>query len=295
MNVSGILTDCLHIEKTDRRSATHFILCNEDKIRYIIDLKDGKTRLRRNIKSYSNKLYILMKLIHILPLRLFQLGKLGYFAKVVPCEAVQRNLFKTETNHWNVIVGTYDEKQKLVFQCFSDGAKTQYVKVGNKNTEVEMKTEIEYLKAYHEGCSFVVPQIVGYEMATKSCPFTIQITEEFLGEKVEPILTEDIIKLYQSICSKDIMFSHGDFAPWNIRKEGSKYVLFDWEHCGKRIEGYDIAYFVTVIRITLKKQPVEIAFQEGVKEIKKYLPDFEINKDEFMESFRETVKQLVHQ
>lgn len=292
MSASGILTECLHIEKTKRRSATHFILCNGDKIRYIIDLNGGKKQLSGNIKSYSGKLYLLMKLINVLPLQMLQTGKLGYFAKVVPCQAVQRNLLKTGTEHWNVIVGTYDEKQKLVFQCFADGRKTQYVKVGNQCTEVEMQTEITYLKEYHGNLGFIVPKLIAYELRNENCPLTIQITEEFFGKKIKPILTEEIVKLYQNICKKDPTFSHGDFAPWNIRKEGDKYIVFDWEHCGFRTEGYDLAYFTVVSRMALEHKTIEQAFDEGIIEIRRYLPDFSVDEEAFMEEFHNTVKEL---
>lgn len=292
MNASGILTDCLSIEKTNRGNATHFILYSRSKIRYIISLSGGKSRLTKNIKSYSKNLYILMKLMNLLPLQLFQLTKLGYFAKVIPCRAVQRNLRKTKSDHWNVIVGTYDEKQKLVFQCFANGRKTQYVKVGNRNTEGEMRTEIEYLKMDHSDCTFDVPNLVGYEMRSESCPFMIQITDEFYGEKVEPLINEDIINLYKNVCSKDAMFSHGDFAPWNIRKNGEKYILFDWEHCGKRIEGYDIAYFATITGVALEHKSAKHALEDGIVEIQKYIPNFDIDRNDFMREFKKTVKEL---
>lgn len=293
MGASGILTECLHIEKSGRGDASHFVLCNGNKIRYIIDLHGGKSILSRNIKTYSRKLHVLMKLMDILPMTTFRIGKLGYFAKVRPCEVVQRNIKKTKNEHWNVIVGTYDEKQKIVFQCFSDQRKTKYVKVGNKNTEEEMQNEIAYLKTDHSDCGFIVPKLVGYEFRGDFCPFIIQVTEEFSGDKVEPELTEDIVNLYQSICNKDSTFSHGDFAPWNIRKDGEKYILFDWEHCGFRTEGYDLAYFTVVSKMALEHKTVEQALDEGIVEIRRYLPDFSIDKEDFMNEFCHTVKELI--
>lgn len=285
MNTSGILAECLSIEQAGRKNATHFVVCNSNKIRYIIALKEGKSRLSANIKPYSGKLYLLMELINIFPLQLFRVVKLGYFAKVVPCKAIQRSLDRTGTIYWNVIVGTYDEKQKLVFQCFADHKKTKYVKVGNRNTEVEMRTEIDYLKKDHSNEDFIVPKLVAYELRNASCPFNIQITEEFTGEKIEPILTEDIIKLYQSVCCKEPMFSHGDFAPWNIRKDGNKYILFDWEHCGKRIQGFDLMHYIVVVQVMLSNIEEHAAFENGLIEIRKFIPDFDLDEREFFAEY----------
>lgn len=285
MSMSDILADCLKIELTNRRNATHFIMCNGEKIRFIVDLFGGKARLSQNIKSYSKKLSFVMKLMNILPLQLLHLGKLGYFAKVTPCEAVQRNLLKTKMNKWNVIVGTYDEKQKLVFQCFAHGQKAQYVKVGNKNTENEMQNEISFLKENHDKSIFVVPELIGYEVQSEACPLTIQITGHFSGKKVKPVLTKDIIRIYQDICSKDPMFSHGDFAPWNIRKDGDKYIVFDWENCGQRIIGFDLMHFAVVSQVILSGMKEHDAFVVGISEIRRYIPDFELDENEFFSEF----------
>ena len=46
---------------------------------------------------------------------------------------------------------------------------------------------------------------------------------EFVGDKVEPILTQEIVEIYEEL-SKDkkngLEFSHGDFAPWNLKRNG---------------------------------------------------------------------------
>lgn len=84
--------------------------------------------------------------------------------------------------------------------------------------------------------------------------FNIQITKEFVGDKVEPILTQEIVEIYEEL-SKDkkngLEFSHGDFAPWNLKRNGDKYTLFDWEHCGYRMPGFDLMHYATIVQGTV--------------------------------------------
>lgn len=84
--------------------------------------------------------------------------------------------------------------------------------------------------------------------------FNIQITKEFVGDKVEPILTQEIVEIYKEL-SKDkkngLEFSHGDFAPWNLKRNGDKYTLFDWEHCGYRMPGFDLMHYATIVQKVL--------------------------------------------
>lgn len=47
MSNSGILQQAVKIKRVNRKQATHFALCNGDKIRYLIALKGGKKRLRQ--------------------------------------------------------------------------------------------------------------------------------------------------------------------------------------------------------------------------------------------------------
>ena len=69
-------------------------------------------------------------------------------------------------------------------------------------------------------------------------------------DKVEPELTEDIVRIYEELAGQkkvidgvECEFSHGDFAPWNIKKNGKQYTVFDWEHCGYRMKGFDLIHY----------------------------------------------------
>lgn len=78
--------------------------------------------------------------------------------------------------------------------------------------------------------------------------------KKMLGDKVEPILTQEIVEIYKEL-SKDkkngLEFSHGDFAPWNLKRNGDKYTLFDWEHCGYRMPGFDLMHYATIVQKVL--------------------------------------------
>ena len=60
-----------------------------------------------------------MQFINIIPFPILNLMKLGYFAKVELNKEVETCRQNAQKKHWNMIVGTYDEKQKIVLQCFN--------------------------------------------------------------------------------------------------------------------------------------------------------------------------------
>lgn len=194
-----------------------------------------------------------------------------------------------------MIIGTYDEKQKIVLQCFNDLENADFIKIGNAATEKEMNAEISFLQQKRTYLTFDIPQLLGNVSRVDGAMFNIQITKEFVGGKVEPILTQEIVDIYKEL-SKDtrngLVFSHGDFAPWNLKKNGNRYILFDWEHCGYRMPGFDLMHYVTIIQKVLNGKELSEAFDEGLKNIHQFLPDFYIEKESFLIEFENLRKQI---
>lgn len=300
MSNSGILQQAVKIKRVNRKQATHFALCNGDRIRYLIALKGGKKRLSDNISTYSGKLGLLMKLLKYLPFAVLKNIKLGYYVRVELSPVIKNEVQRLNSDAWNMIVGTYDEKQKLVLQCYrKDKPLADFIKVGNKATEKEMLAEIEFLNEKHSYQSFEIPVILGSRILNSDCPFNLQITEEFVGDKVEPELTEDIVRIYEELAGQkkvidgvECEFSHGDFAPWNIKKNGKQYTVFDWEHCGYRMKGFDLIHYATIVEMVIHGKTLEDAFDQGLKNIHIFEPGFSVDKKVFLDEFRRLRKQI---
>lgn len=296
MQKSDILSQTVIIENINYKAATHFALCNGSQLRYLIDLCGGKKRLSKNISSYSKKLGLLMQLMNIMPFSLMRWLKLGHYVKAELHNEVEACRQSTQKKHWNMIIGTYDEKQKVVLQCFNDVGAADFVKIGNAATEEEMNAEISFLRKKMQYSSFKIPDLVSSSRRTEGAAFNIQVTKEFTGNKVEPVLTQEIVNIYRELSTdmKDgLAFSHGDFAPWNLKKNGEQYTLFDWEHCGYRMPGFDLMHYAEIIEVVINGKGFSEAFESGLENIRKYLPDFSINKDKFLDEFRKLRKQIV--
>lgn len=295
MQDSNIVSQVMKIENTNRKTATHFALCNGSRLRYLIDLDGGAKKLSENISTYSKKLSLLMQFINIIPFPILNWMKLRYFVKAELNNEVETCRKNTQKKHWNMIVGTYDEKQKIVLQCFNTSENADFIKIGNAATEKEMNTEISFLQKMKMYSTFDIPQLLGSISRADGATFNIQITKEFVGDKVEPVLTQEIVNIYKEL-SKDtrdaLEFSHGDFAPWNLKKNGDRYTLFDWEHCGYRMPGFDLMHYAEIIEVVINQKDFSEAFEAGLKNIRKYITDFSIDKDEFLDEFRKLRKQI---
>lgn len=292
---SNIISQVVKIENTDKKAATHFAICNGSHLRYLIDLNGGAKRLSKNISTYSKKLTMLMYFIDIIPFSLLSSMNLGRFVKPELDSEVEACRRITQKKYWNMIVGTYDEKQKIVLQCFNTSENADFIKIGNAATEKEMNAEISFLQQKRVYSTFDVPQLLGSVSRTDGANFNIQITKEFIGSKVEPILTQDIVNIYKELSSdtKDnLTFSHGDFAPWNLKRRGNKYTLFDWEHCGYRMPGFDLMHYATIIQKVLHGKELSEAFDEGLKNIHQFLPDFYVEKEAFLIEFEKLRTQI---
>lgn len=286
---SVILQQAIKISAVKKGEATHFALCNGKKIRYLIDLAGGKQRLSKNIAAYSNKLGLLMKLINLMPLKFFEMAGLGYFVNIELHSTIDKHIRKIDADGWNMIIGTYDEKQKLVIQSYKNNKSlATFIKIGNAATHEEMSTELCFLRKKRAYNSFQIPEVLGYEFADVGSPFNIQLTKEFVGEKVAPGVTVDIVRIYKEFSSEkkvfdsvEYEFSHGDFTPWNVKKNKDGYVVFDWEHCGMRVKGFDLLHYVVVPKIKLEGKELSQAVVEGVREVREYIPCFDIDKTLF--------------
>lgn len=287
-NFSGILDQVVKIKKVKKNKASHYALCNGNKVRYIISVsKEGKRRLSKNISTYSGKLELLMKLLPIIPFSFFSILRMGYFVDVILESEVDEVVSKTETKHWNIIIGTYGPQQKLVFQCFNFEESAIYIKIGNKNTSDKMKNETNFLSCQHSYQNFKIPEYV--PINTTGNRFFYQVTKEFNGEKVEPVLNKDIIRIYKEISATQsddkTEFSHGDFAPWNLKKANDDYIVFDWEFCGMRMKGFDLMHYVFSIKLMLENKSFDDAYEDSIVNIKEYISDFRISKDEFIREY----------
>ena len=295
MQDSNIVSQVVKIENTDRKTATHFVLCNGSHLRYLIDLNGGAKRLSKNISTYSKKLSLLMYFIDIIPFSLLNSMNFGYFVKAELNSEVETCRKNTHKKYWNMIVGTYDEKQKIVLQCFNISESADFIKIGNAATEKEMNAEISFLQQKKSYLTFDIPQLLGSISRADGATFNIQITKEFIGNKVEPVLTQEIVNIYKEL-SKDtkngLTFSHGDFAPWNLKKNGDRYTLFDWEHCGYRMPGFDLMHYATIVQKVLNNKELSKAFDDGLKNIHQFLPDFYIEKEAFLTEFEKLRTQI---
>ena len=224
---------------------------------------------------------------------------MGYFAEIKLNEEIYKyyckitkKILNCENTYWNIIVGTYDEKQKIVIQSFINKEKVIYFKIGDFNSNKEMSSEITFLNQNKKFELFGIPNILSSQKINEKNKFNIQVTEKFDGDKVPPYFTEDIYKIYKEI-SKDKFiidgieceFSHGDFAPWNLKYKNNKYVVFDWEHCGIRICQFDLFHFIVVVEEKLNGKTLEEAFDVALKNIEKFEPII-INKEKFFEEYK---------
>lgn len=293
---SGIISNALRIEPCSAAAATHYVICKGTRLRYIV-AKGGEAALVRSVVSYSGKAALLLKLLSLLPKRVLTWAHLGFWAKLEAHADITALI--PQGYRWNVLVGTYCDKQKLVFQCFErPTAESIFVKVGNAASECEMQAEMSFLQKSH--LSFVkaeLPQLLGVHFRSENSPFNIMMTREFHGEKADIILTQAVVDIWKEISAVEqadgeaghLEFSHGDFAPWNLRRHGAHYIVFDWEHCGMRPHGYDLLYWGVVTRLARCGMLFDEAYEAAVAELQHYDVHPSMTKEEFYHLFTEVI------
>ncbi|MBQ5665355.1 MAG: phosphotransferase [Akkermansia sp.] len=295
---SGILREAIKITTCPRSEATHFAICHNSHIKFLLHLQSGIPYLRKTVAAYNKKLALLLKLLPCIPTRLLQAAGFGYFARVSLHPSTKAVI--PPGQKWNILVGTYDSAQKIVFQCFADKTTPcTYIKIGNQGSAEQMEKEILFLKNNQRYQSFEIPHLKYSELISAGAPFNIQVTDEFQGDRIQPVLNEEIIRIAKEIAGPSVLidgtphtFSHGDFAPWNIRRTGCTYTVFDWEHCGMRPEGYDIAYFLIMSQIALNKRTFDEAYEIAVTQIQKFDSQIQFNKEQIYREFIKTTKAL---
>ncbi len=305
MDGSGIIEQVIEFEAANQKSASHIAVYHGKQLRYLIATGDeGKSKLSGNIAAYSLRLASLMKLIEHLPsgaLKLCGFSR-GIFrpVNVKLNSSVQKSMEQIPHCAWNLIVGTYDKKQKLIFQCFNnDDRPDTFFKLGNSATAAELHIEIDFLREKRICRDFSVPDILCSGCCAEGGQFNFLATREISGRRVKAELTKSVVKLCRDIAGEtkvidgvEYEFSHGDFAPWNMRINENGYVIFDWENSGMRIKGYDLAYYAVIIETALHKKSFDSAFELAMRKIRALEPDFTIDRGLFFEEFKKNVKTL---
>lgn len=295
---SGILQEALIISCCNRKDATHFVIQHGNRLKYLIELKSGIKHLKRTIAAYDTGLLLLLRLISFIPKQLLIFAKLGYFANVKLHPAVNEKV--PTTSRWNILVGAYDDVQKIVLQCFDQEREAcTFIKVGNKGSAEQMEREINFLRNAGTFQTFTTPILVDSVSIHNGSPFTILITKDFKGKKINHKLTEKLFNIATEIAGEPILvngephtFSHGDFAPWNIRKNGNGFIVFDWEHYGLRPEGYDLIYFHIMIEIALNHRNFDEAYNRALRTVKRFNPNLSPNRELILHHFSKTTKAL---
>lgn len=295
---SGILQEAIEVVPCVRNTATHFIIFHGDRLKYIISLNCGIRKLKATVAAYNCKLKILLSLLPFIPMQLLvQLG-IGVYAKVKLHKDIQRYI--PEHYQWNVLIGTYDATQKIVLQCFSQHQSDNiYIKIGNAGSDKQMLREIQFLRSKKQYNSFSIPKLIESSLMHESGCFNILVTNEFKGTKILPHFTEELYRISREIAGKVTVingvpyeFSHGDFAPWNIRKTGFSYTVFDWEHCGMRPIGYDAIYFIIMTEIALHHRKFDEAFEIAEKRLRIFNSEMKFDKHLIRQEFAKTAKSL---
>ncbi|MBQ4636999.1 MAG: phosphotransferase [Akkermansia sp.] len=296
---SGIVQEAISIHKCSAAQATHFVLCNHNKIKFIINLSDGLIRIRSNSAVYNYKLAILLRSIPFIRYKTLALFKIGYFAKIELNSKIAQYI--PENNLWNIFVGTYDDVQKIVIQCYSqNNSPCTFIKVGNASSLDQMQREIKFLRERHTYTNLNLPTYISSSLISEESPFNILITKEIQAAPIQSRFTKELFQITREIAqtssiTKDSKkeFTHGDFAPWNIRKNADGYTIFDWEHCGMRPVGYDAVYFIMMTEIALKHSDFDTAFNKACEQIYQLDKTLKINKQEIYNEFTKTTKELI--
>lgn len=168
------------------------------------------------------------------------------------------NLFKkAQFNHLKIPnIVYYDSKQNFLILESFDGKKVKpminkniilvYNEISSKNKETfdikfYLEKRIKNIISLNNENSKII-----YDLAYK-------INKNFKNKQIK------------------VSYSHGDFAPWNLREcERNLFYVFDWEYFDLRFEGYDIIHYLYQIQTLLKKKNFVIALLESIQKTINY-------------------------
>jgi thiamine kinase-like enzyme len=292
------LLNIIDIEYKDYTSSTYFALFNKSQLKYLIDKNDKNffKNLMSNQGSFSLKHKIFKFILKFLPISL-----LRFLPNVKCCSVkikdqveikIKENINK-KIKVINYIIGTKGPHQKIVTQLITVSGEKIYLKVGNKNVHELLLMEnrvYNYLKNHK--FNFNIPNLL-FSVLDKE--LYLNALTEIVGEEAPLDFNKDIFTLYQDISEIELNsnlkfgyieiaydFSHGDFAPWNIKKNKEEYIIYDWEYAGMRFRGYDIIHYVTQVENLINKNTLESSIIKGILAAKKYVPYLEKFEDEYL-------------
>ncbi|WP_040207152.1 hypothetical protein [Neobacillus jeddahensis] len=281
------LLNIINIKFEDFNSGTHYALFNGSQIKYLIDKNDKNfyKNLLVNQNSYSFKHKLFKIIIKCMPVNLIR------FLPNVKCCSIEINEnLKTNIKEnlnkankiSNYILGTKGPHQKIVIQIITESGEKIYIKAGNENVKELLLME-SYVYGYLKGlgCIFSTPNLLFTEINED---ISLNALDEVVGEEAPLEFNNDIFTLYNDISKINLNnlrlenleiefeFSHGDFAPWNIKRNKGKYIIYDWEYAGIRFRGYDIIHYVTQVENLIRKSSLELSIRKGVQVAKQYVP-----------------------
>ena len=163
--------------------------------------------------------------------------------------------------------------------------------VAKKNVMNE-HTALQKLKEF----SFV-PKVVRYFSDEKQ---VFLVTSAFEGNRIQGLhLSDEIFDTIVTITkirgvnrkseTSELLesFSHGDFCPWNLMDKDGKILVYDWEHSGNYLLGYDLFTFIFQPKFILKKGgSIDKILIENLDKVHAYFRLFEVeNWTEYLSVF----------
>lgn len=266
------------------KSKTHFAIFNGKQIKYLIDVNDKNyyNNLIKNQSSYSINHSIFKYLIKVLPnsLSILLPRVKGCNLKInTALRSCLHNNIKDKVIGYNYIIGTEGKHQKIVVQAVCED-KNIYVKIGNNNTKELIINESRVYKVLNNlDLCFITPKLL-FEYSKNG--ININALTEVKGSEVTTQFNKDILRLYQEIANIkydlnqnneniELEFSHGDFAPWNIKKYNDEFIVYDWEYAKMRFKGYDVIHYIFQVEYLLNKLTIEEALDKAITNAKKYV------------------------
>lgn len=306
------LLDLININ-FDSVNPSHLCIWNNRQVKYLIDFNydNSKKSLLKNIQSYSIKHELFKKLLNV-PNKVLLLNS---NFKLVQINLSKELLIEINNiaeyyfiNHsslgCNYIIGTKGPHQKFVIQLF-DKEKALFMKVGNEKTQKLIKNEALIYKQLNDlSTNFQTTKIIKYKEYDK---FSMSCFDELNGYKLLPEFDQDIFRLCMEIsnlkiktlirtCISDIKceFSHGDLAPWNIRKNSKALTVFDWEYGGYRFAGYDVIHYIYQIETLLNNKEHDEAIKIAINSLKSLRGDLKnISNEIFARMYVDEVRRTL--